>query len=481
MAEQHTRTHLYEIDVIRAVTAICVVGVHAVSFTVILTHTPLGAQLQNAVVSGLHFTREIFMAITAFVLVYGYANRPFPAKKFWRKRGLAVLLPYVIWSIFYTWTTQPHPTFLAGLLRTGNDILTGSASYQLYYILLTLEFYIVLPAFLWFIVRAGKHPWKLLGTSFVLQTALLFVDYRYLQTGPFAATRLAQLLTETQNRFILFYQFYVIFGALAALYMSQVRAWVLQHGALIVGGLALSLALLWGNFFYQVDVAHQSLAYGTSVFQPVMAFYALALAAFLYWISYRWAIHRAPQPPRGYRFWLLLSDVSFGIYLVHAYLLDQSMRYVVPFLPASWPEPLRVALVWLLVAGGSVALCVFMFYVPLLSRVIGRPSKLRRDVGVGHWLDVVQQRIAMSLRQRGRPGDSTIISLAGAAGETPTETMLAHPAANTGKGRSDGDTGMAAPQDGQVTRQWRDDIGCKEAGGKSWKPAATDLSEATRR
>ncbi len=33
---------LYEIDAIRAVTAICVVGVHAVSFTLILTHTNAG-------------------------------------------------------------------------------------------------------------------------------------------------------------------------------------------------------------------------------------------------------------------------------------------------------------------------------------------------------------------------------------------------------------------------------------------------------
>lgn len=74
------RGRLYEIDAIRAVTAICVVGVHAVSFTVILAHTNAGQLAQNAVVSALHFTREIFIAITAFVMVYGYVNRPFHAK-----------------------------------------------------------------------------------------------------------------------------------------------------------------------------------------------------------------------------------------------------------------------------------------------------------------------------------------------------------------------------------------------------------------
>ena len=92
-APRRTREHLYEIDLIRSVTAICVVGVHAVAFTVILAHTDLGVLAQNAVVSALHFTREIFLSITAFVMVYGYANRPFSFLTFWRKRGLGVLVP----------------------------------------------------------------------------------------------------------------------------------------------------------------------------------------------------------------------------------------------------------------------------------------------------------------------------------------------------------------------------------------------------
>src|SRR5271166_5789320 len=69
------RFHLYEIDAVRAVTALCVVGVHVVAITVFLTHTVAGELVQNAVVSALHFTREIFVAITSFVMVYGYAKR----------------------------------------------------------------------------------------------------------------------------------------------------------------------------------------------------------------------------------------------------------------------------------------------------------------------------------------------------------------------------------------------------------------------
>src|SRR5262252_8231588 len=93
-----SRPHLYEIDVVRAVTALCVVGVHTVAFTVILLPpNGVGANVQGAIEHALHFTREMFLAITAFVMVYSYAaNRPFSVRTFWWKRGLGVLLPYII-------------------------------------------------------------------------------------------------------------------------------------------------------------------------------------------------------------------------------------------------------------------------------------------------------------------------------------------------------------------------------------------------
>ena len=109
-AKRAPRAHLHEIDLTRAVTALSVIGVHVAAYTLVLAMTPLASQLQNAAIDALHFTREIFLAITAFVLTYSYANKPFSAKAFWRKRGLGVLLPYVVWSLFYEiFVRQPLP------------------------------------------------------------------------------------------------------------------------------------------------------------------------------------------------------------------------------------------------------------------------------------------------------------------------------------------------------------------------------------
>lgn len=380
------RGRLYEIDAIRAVTAICVVGVHAVTFTVILTHTNAGQLAQNAVVSALHFTREIFIAITAFVMVYGYVNRPFHAKTFWRKRGLGVLLPYVLWSLFYEVASKPPLPAGQWSVRAISDILSGVASFQLYYILLTLEFYLILPWFLRLMTTAGKRPWVLLGVSFALQAVMLALDYQFVQTGPFSTTPIGVFINQNQSRFLLLYQFYAVLGGVAALYMPQVRAFVLRHGRLVVAGFALGLALLWGNLWLQTAVWHKSIGYGISVFQPAMVIYAIGIAAFLYWLATRWATRRAPQPPRGAGFWALLSNASFGVYLIHAYILEQAMVYLVPNLPTLLPEPLRVALTWALVAGVTVAICVAFLYTPLLSRLIGHPCMLSREQGLRRWL-----------------------------------------------------------------------------------------------
>jgi probable poly-beta-1,6-N-acetyl-D-glucosamine export protein len=370
------RSHLYEIDVVRALTALCVVGVHVLAFTTILAYTSTGILIQSGIESALHFTREIFLAITAFVMVYGYAGRPFSGRTFWRKRGLGVLLPYIIWSVFYEFVQQSKLPPLQWTIHLAQDLLTGSASFQLYYILLTLEFYLILPWFLRWIQKAGCHPWRLLGISLALQILLLAVDYRYVQVEPFATSPIGTFINLNQTRFLPAYQFYIVIGGLAALYMSEIRAFMLRYGGWTIMALAISLSLLVGNMVYQVRVAHETAHYGISVFQPLMPLYAFAVSAFLYWIAYRWAVSRAPLPPKGRRAWKLLSDTSFGIYLMHAYILNQAMVYLVPSLPDRWLEPLRVALTWLVVCGLTVLLCSILLWLPLLSRLIGRPSLL---------------------------------------------------------------------------------------------------------
>src|SRR5205807_5612140 len=110
-----------------------------------------------------------------------------------------------IWSIAYTWvnTSQHSPGAFAKLALF--NILTGNASYQLYYILLTLQLYLVLPLFLLFLKHIKHHPWRALSISFVLQVLFMYADYRYLQQGTLASSGVWQVVAAYQDRFLLTY------------------------------------------------------------------------------------------------------------------------------------------------------------------------------------------------------------------------------------------------------------------------------------
>src|SRR6266566_2021403 len=296
---EQTRPYIYELDLMRPVTAVTVVAVHVLAFTQFLNHTTTGVQVQNGIITSVHFTRDVFMFITALALTYVYLGRPFSGKRFWAKRSIGILVPYCIWSIAYTWvnTSQHSPAAFAKLALF--NILTGNASYQLYYIL----------------------------------------------------------------------------GGLAALSLQQERAFLLRYGKWIVGGFVLALAALWVHFLLQVDVYHEALSYATSVLQPVMVFYSPVVIMLLCWLACRWASRTDRQGhPKGYRFWRILSDASFGIYLVHVFILTALLQWVVPFMPEAWPVALRVFLTWFLTAGGAAAISILLMKTPVLSHLVGRSA-----------------------------------------------------------------------------------------------------------
>ncbi len=372
---EQTRPYIYELDLMRPVTAVTVVAVHVLSGTAMLNHTQAAMQVQSGIFISVHMTREVFMFITALALTYVYFGRPFSGKQFWAKRSIGVLLPYCIWSIAYTWvnTSQHSPGAFAKL--TLFNILTGNASYQLYYILLTLQLYLVLPLFLLFLKHIKQHPWRALSISFALQVLLMYADYRYLQQGTLASSGVWQVVAAYQDRFLLTYQFYFILGGLAALSLQQERAFVLRYGKWIVSGFVLALAALWVHFLLQVDVYHESLYYATSVLQPIMTFYSPAIIMLLCWLACRWASRTDQQGhPKGYRFWRILSDASFGIYLVHVFILTALLQWGVPLMPEAWPVALRVFLTWFLTAGGAAAITILLMKTPVLSYLVGRST-----------------------------------------------------------------------------------------------------------
>lgn len=380
------RPYIDELDQIRAITIFCMVAVHVLIYTAFLAPDPLGTQIFNGVYNAVRFTRTIFMFITAAALVSTYYGKPFSLTGFWKKRSIGVLLPYVIWTIIYTAINDPQPSPWAFLITTLKNVLTGNASIQLYYIGLTLQFYLLLPGFLWLLQRAKQHPWTLLGVSFVLQIILWTVDY-YTLEAHIPSTGFFAIVARYQYRFVFLYQFYFVLGGVVALHLSEVRAWLLSHRTWVFVALGVTLTARTLVYMFQFDVAHLPIDYTVEVLQPVMVFYSVSVIAFLFWLAYRSVRKRDLQrPPRGQRFWRTLSDASFGVYLVHPIVMGLVFIWVI-FPLRSWvPGLICIALTWLLTAFGSTVWSLLFMNLPILSRLVGRSHrKSDRTLPLG-WL-----------------------------------------------------------------------------------------------
>ncbi len=410
------RPYIYEIDPLRGATAIIVVAVHVLLFVDFGWRSPSSVNIQDAVLATIRFTRNVFMFLTAFTLVYVYYGKPFPLKRFWSRRSVGVLLPYCLWSVFYAWLNSPQPSAARFARVVGIDLLTGQASYQLYYIGVTLQFYLLLPLFLLFLRRVARWPWQTLAVAFLVQWLLLYADYHYLQTGVVTPPHwMATLLAYRQNCALL-YPFYFVLGGMAAIHLAPARSVLLRRGRWALIAFMAMVFVVLAHFVFQVR-SGQPLPYVNAPVQPIILFYSVPAIIFMCWLACLWGAHRDRRTgaPPGYRFWKELSEASFGIYLLHAAVLAAVAKWVLPAMPLAWPGALRVLGVWLLAAAATAALSALLAHLPVLSRLVGRARALPGGVSLRAWM-------APSPRRPAAKPEMTVTASSGTAnGATDTE------------------------------------------------------------
>ncbi len=166
------RPYVHAVDVVRLITFVCVVGVHAVSMAMNPEDVTTGAA-----VSLLHFTRGAFFILSAFVLTYAQADRRLDVRRFWPRRFLYVGVPYLVWSVVYWWIAVDGVPRLDDVRQLGIEVLTGTANYHLYFLLVSLQLYLLVPLLLWVVRRTRGHHGVLLAVSGLVELALLALTH----------------------------------------------------------------------------------------------------------------------------------------------------------------------------------------------------------------------------------------------------------------------------------------------------------------
>ncbi len=314
--ERAPRVYLREFDLFRVVAFVAVIAQHAVLWPV-----PGGSQVGWSLVMVLHATREVFFFLSALLASYSQLETRRTLAGFWTRRIGILLVPFLAWTGIYLLYTVASAS---GPVTLGSTVVNylENGYYQLYFLVVLFQVYVVLPGVLWIVRRTRGHHALVFGASFALQLAMMtFSHYFSWRTGPLHALRAVDLVL-INPRYVMGYQLYFVSGALAAAHLGELQRFIERHSARILMAVLAVGAGTEAYYAYGLEIGNTP-GHASDLFQPVAVVWFLAACAGLWALGCRWAQRARPRAPAssdGLVTWG--ADASGGFYLAHVLVLQ---------------------------------------------------------------------------------------------------------------------------------------------------------------
>lgn len=315
------KERLPQLDFFRALAIIGVLHVHSTSNATIEAANTSIYYVFNFLNLMFKYGTPSFIFLSSFVLFYNYYDRPLTSKLitgFYKKRMLYILLPYILISaLYFVYKLYNRDRFDEPLSVLFNDyiyaIFHGSAWTHLYFVFISVQFYILFPIILallksqrwaarWAIVIGLAVQW-----GWVLWNKY---DLQYASKGSIAFSYFA----------------YYMMGAFVAIYFKPFRAWVMTKWKDMRGIQKWCTVALWiswlatGLIYVQIwhDARLTNEWLDSLWYELMWNVYTMLSALMLFQLAFILS-RRAPA-------WILailrrLGELSFAIYLVHPFIL----------------------------------------------------------------------------------------------------------------------------------------------------------------
>lgn len=290
---------------------------------VISTHIMASGHLYDSPLSGAvwmvsHTSRNLFVFITALVLMYNYGFRKkFDVKTFYLKRFTLVLLPYAAWTFIYQIKDGIVQSTVADFIGTYvHNILTAGAMYHLYFLVITMQIYLLFPLIRLLYQKVKTAPWVVLGVSVAVQLAVTAI----IQYAP-SIKGLGWWL-DTPDNYVFGYQLYIVAGVVFAAHVDSIIAVIAKYRTQLY--IASGGVFVGGSVFYFAQTAFGAEpAYAAAVFQPYLVVASIAYGLSLIAFSFQWVKNgmKFSKPIAA------ISEDSFGIYLSHVMFITYFSKF----------------------------------------------------------------------------------------------------------------------------------------------------------
>ena len=354
------KSRIASIEYIRGLGMLGVVGIHTGAFS--LSNPQANVHLFALLEIVSRFSVPIFFFVSAFALFRQYPlEQSFAAGHFFRRRFQHVLLPYVLWSLFYmlhySYATGDRSIWLPRLVY--NYILFGAASYQLYFLVILLWFYLLMPFWRVCVRKILQNPAIALFWLLVLQIAFNYYSSYVLR--PHFSSYYANLFIEYRMSYWPFhYVFLFLLGGVFAARYDEVLVCLRRYSRWVSSLFWLALAALLAQYYFllyvrqvspeqAVNLAHQLSPAG--VVYSVMACFYLVL-----WFE-------SPLPPFVAKILSTAGRYSYGVFLIHPlfmyyfsqFLENQGMLMTAPVTIAFYTATVLCSLVYATAAEAFVS------------------------------------------------------------------------------------------------------------------------------
>lgn len=318
-ATQIRKERLPQLDIYRALAILGVLHVHATSFATVDAIDSRFYYIINFLNIFFKYGTPSFIFLSSFVLFYNYYDRPLTKSlitNFYKKRLLYILLPYLLISIGYFFVRM----YQNGMLNSSFDLsaqlpvfferLAKGQNYtHLYFVFISLQFYILFPVFL-----------KLLKSSkFLVRWA---VPIGFLLQWGFIVWNKYELHYATKGSLAISYIAYYMLGAYLAINYDKYKVWLTSAWKKQTSRQKSATIALWGGWLL-LALTHVQIWYNTRLHG---AKYDSLLYEFLWNIHTVFSAIVLMQAAN----WLYnsgwkkiiavltrIGELSFAIYLVH--------------------------------------------------------------------------------------------------------------------------------------------------------------------
>jgi len=321
-----SKSRILAIEYIRGLSMLGVIGIHTGAYS--LANPLVNVHLFALLEIFTRFSVPIFFFVSAFGLFINQKlDTDFAYIEFMKRRLRTVLIPYLTWSLLYMvhYTLISGDRFIWKFPLIAEYFLFGLASYQLYFLVILLWFYTLMPLWRFIVRKIVVHPINYLAILLLLQIAFNYYSSYILQ--PLFSNFYANLAIQYRlSYWVVHYIFIFLLGAVCALKYNEFKNFIVKNQRVVTFSFVLTLAGILIYYYYllfaknyspeaAVNTAHQ--------LSPIGVLYTLA--ATLYWFK----VFNQPSLSSKIQHLLRqLGDHSYMVYLVHPFVMYYLVSYI---------------------------------------------------------------------------------------------------------------------------------------------------------